>query len=67
MWYDTESSTFATAVDSDTMDVTITPFIRYSQEGDQYQLDPVTFTIDVPLSPIRLLNPATIRADVGVS
>ncbi len=67
MWYDTESSTFATAVETDTMDVTITPFIRYSQEGDQYQLDPVEFTIDVPLSPIYLLKPSTVRAEVGVS
>jgi len=67
MWYDTESSTFATPVETDTMDVSITPFIRYSQEGDQYQLDPIEFAIDVPLSPIYLLNPSTIRADVGVS
>ena len=67
MWYDTESSTYATPVETDTMDVSITPFIRYSQEGDQYQLDPIEFTIDVPLSPIYLLNPSTIRADVGVS
>ena len=67
MWYDTESSTFATPVEEDTMDVTITPFIRYSQEGDQYALEPLRFTIDVPLSTIYLLNPATVRADVGVS
>lgn len=67
MWYDTESSTYATPVETDTMDVSITPFIRYSQEGDQYQLDPIEFTVDVPLSPIYLLNPSTIRADVGVS
>ena len=67
MWYDTESSTYATAVETDTMDVTITPYIRYSQEGDQYQLDPVEYTIDVPLSPIRLVKPTTVRADVGVS
>ena len=67
MWYDTESSTFATAVEEDTMDVTITPFIRYSQEGDQYALEPIHFTIDVPLSTIYLLNPSTLRAEVGVS
>lgn len=67
MWYDTESSTFATAVETDTMDVTITPFIRYSQEGDQYQLDPIEYTVDVPLSPIHLLKPTTLRAEVGVS
>ena len=67
MWYDTESSTYATAVETDTMDVTITPYIRYSQEGDQYQLDPIEYTVDVPLSPIRLVKPATVRAEVGVS
>ena len=67
MWYDTESSTFATPVEEDTMDVTITPFIRYSQEGDQYALEPVRYTIDVPLSTIYLLNPSTVRAEVGVS
>ena len=33
---------------------------------DQYQLDPIEFTIDVPLSPIYLLNPTTLRAEVGV-
>lgn len=67
MWYDTESSTFATAVETDTMEVTVSPFIRYSQEGDQYELDPVTYTVDVPLSPVYLLSPATVRAEVGVS
>ena len=67
MWYDTESSTFATAVETDTMDISITPYIRYSQEGDQYQLDPIEYTVDVPLSPIRLVKPATVRAEVGVS
>ena len=67
MWYDTESSTFATAAEEDTMEVTVSPYIRYSQEGDQFALEPVTFTVDVPLSPIRLLKPATVRAEVGVS
>ena len=67
MWYDTESSTYATAVDADTMDVTITPLVRYSQEGEQYQLDPIEYTIDVPLSPIYLINPSTAYAEVGVS
>ena len=32
MWYDTESSTFAVEAQEDTMDVTISPYIRYSQE-----------------------------------
>ncbi len=67
MWYDTESSTYATAVDTDTMDVHITPYIRYTQEGDQYQLEPISYTIDVPLSPVRLINPPTAFLNVGVS
>lgn len=67
MWYDTESSTFATAVETDTMDVTITPYIRYSQEGEQYALDPIEYTIDVPASPVYLINPSTPYAEVGVS
>ena len=67
MWYDTESSTFATAVDTDTMNVTITPYIRHSQEGEQFALEPVHYTIDVPPSPVYLLNPTTTYAEVGVS
>ena len=67
MWYDTDSSTYATPVDTDTMDVTVSPFIRYSQEGEQYEIEPLHFTIDVPESPVYLLNPATPRAEVGVS
>lgn len=67
MWYDTESSTFATAVETDTMDVTVTPYIRHSQEGEQFALEPVHYTIDVPASPVYLLNPSTPYAEVGVS
>ncbi len=67
MWYDTDSSTYAVEAEGDTMDVTVSPFIRYSQEGEQYELEPLRFTIDVPESPVYLLNPATLRAEVGVS
>ena len=67
MWYDTETSTFAKSVNSDSMDVRITPFIRYSQEGEQYELDPIEYTISVPESPVYLLNPSTKYAEVGVS
>ena len=67
MWYDTDSSSYATATNQDTMDVTISPFIRYSQEGEQFEIEPIQYTIDVPESPVYLLNPATIRSEVGVS
>lgn len=67
MWFDTESSTYAVPVDTDTMDVVLNPSIRYSQEGEQYRLEPISFTVDVPLSPIYLINPTTRYAEVGVS
>ncbi len=66
MWYDTEFSTYAVPVETDTMDVTITPTISTSS-SERFQLEPVEFTIDVPLSPVYLLNPATTVADVDVS
>lgn len=67
MWYDTESSTYAHEADSDTMNVHITPTVRYQAEGTQYHLDPIEFTIECPLSPIYLINPPTAYAEVGVS
>ena len=67
MWYDTDSSTYAAEVEGDTLDVTVSPFIRYTQEGEQFAIAPVHFTIDVPLSPVYLLNPPTMHAEVGVS
>ncbi len=67
MWYDTDSSVYAVPCETDTMDITITPYIRYSQEGEQFQLEPIRYTIDVPLSPIYLINPTTKRVELGVS
>ena len=67
MWYDTDSSTYAVPCETDTADITVSPFIRYSASGEQYALEPVHFTIEVPISPVYLLNPATPRAEVGVS
>ena len=67
MWYDTDSSTYAKVYETDTAEITINPFIRYAANGEQYALEPQHFTIDVPISPVYLLNPGTIRAEVGVS
>ena len=67
MWYDTDSSVYAKTYETDTADITITPYIRYAANGEQYALDPLQFTIDVPISPVYLLNPGTHRAEVGVS
>jgi hypothetical protein len=38
------------------MDVELTPFIR-TGSGEQKQMDPVRYTIDIPLSPITLIRP----------
>lgn len=67
MWYDTDSSVYAKEYETDTADITIHPFIRYAANGEQYALEPLNFTIDVPVSPVYLLNPGTVRAEVGVS
>ena len=67
MWYDTDSSVYAKTYETDTADITISPFIRYAANGEQYALEPMHFTIDVPISPVYLLNPGTYRAEVGVS
>ena len=67
MWYDTESSTFATPVETDTMDVTITPYIRYSQEGDQYQLEPIEYTGRCAAFPHPADQPCHSVCEVGVS
>ena len=67
MWYDTDSSTYAQTYETDTAEITITPFIRYAANGEQYALEPQRFSIEVPISPVYLLNPGTFRAEVGVS
>lgn len=53
-------------VTSDTMDVELTPFIKYS-DGDQAALSPIQYTISVPLSPITLVRPESPYADVSTS
>lgn len=47
-----------------TMEVELTPFIRTSS-GEQRQMDPVRFTIDIPLSPINLITPDVTRIEVA--
>ncbi len=47
-----------------TMDVTLTPYIRTSS-GEQKQMTPVTYTIDIPLSPITLINPDVTYLEVS--
>lgn len=46
------------------MDVELTPFIRTSS-GEQKQMDPVRYTIEIPLSPITLINPDVTHLEVS--
>lgn len=50
----------------ETMAVTLTPFLKTS-EGEQVALTPVEYTIDVPLSPVTLVNPESAYATVSSS
>ena len=46
------------------MDVELTPYIRTSS-GEQRQMDSVRYTIDIPLSPITMINPDVNRLEVS--
>ncbi len=46
------------------MDVTLTPYIRTSS-GEQKQMDTVQYTVNIPLSPITLINPDVSRLEVS--
>ena len=47
-----------------TIDVTLTPFLKTSS-GRQQPLDPITFSIDIPISPIILVTPDGARQEVA--
>lgn len=53
-------------ITEETMDVTLTPFLK-TAEGEQVALTPVSYTIDVPLSPVTLVNPESAYATVSSS
>lgn len=46
------------------MEVELTPFIRTSS-GEQRQMEPIRYTIDIPLSPITLINPDVTYLEVS--
>ena len=60
-WYDNLDG----ALD-ETMDVTLTPFLK-SSSGKQTPLDLVTYQITIPLSPISLEYPDSLRATVSTT
>lgn len=60
-WYDN----FEGVLD-ETMDVTLTPFLKTSS-GKQTPLDPIAYTIAIPLSPITLETPDSLRTEVSTT
>jgi len=51
IWYELDEN-----VTQPSMDVSLTPFIR-TNAGEQVQMDPINYTIDIPLSPLTLIRP----------
>ena len=60
-WYDNYDGTL-----DETMDVTLTPFLK-TAAGRQTPLDPITYTIFIPLSPITLDTPDSLRTVVATT
>ncbi len=60
-WYDNYDGIL-----EETMDVTLTPFLK-SAAGKQIPLDPIVYTIFIPLSPITLDSPDALRTEVATT
>ena len=60
-WYDNYEGTM-----EETMDVTMTPFLK-TAAGKQTPLDPITYTIYIPLSPVTLDSPDSMRTEVATT
>ena len=60
-WYDNLEGTLG-----ETMDVTLTPFLKNSS-GRQTPLDLISYTIAIPLSPLSLETPSTLRSTVSTT
>ena len=58
-WYDDLDN-----LRDESMDVTLTPFLK-SSSGRQVPMDPITYTIYIPLSPIELITPDGLRETVS--
>lgn len=61
IWYDDHEDFLG-----ETMDVTLTPFLK-TAFGQQKPMDPVTYTIEIPLSPIELITPDSFRHEVSTA
>ncbi|MGI6691230.1 MAG: hypothetical protein ACOX63_10405 [Christensenellales bacterium] len=59
IWYELED-----VVSEPTMDVALTPYVR-TGSGEQKQMDIIRYTIDIPLSPLTLINPDVSYIEVS--
>jgi len=59
-WYDDEPYVGETQL------ITLTPFIKTSS-GQQKPMDVIQFYIDIPLSPVTLVSPDSVRTDVATT
>ena len=61
LWYDSVEGALA-----ETMQVTLTPFLKTSA-GRQQPLNTISYEIEIPLSPIRLDSPDSLRTTVSTT
>ena len=61
IWYDELG-----LISEDTMSVTLTPYIK-TASGQQKPMDPITYDISIPLSPIELITPDSTRHEVATA
>ena len=60
-WYELNST-----IEEETMEVTLTPYIKTSA-GEQKLMDVITYTIEIPLSPLLLVTPDTNYLEVDLA
>ncbi len=51
-------------ITEETMTVTLTPYIKNAGAGQKKQIDPITYDITIPLSPIDIITPSSLRTEV---
>lgn len=61
IWYDNLEGSL-----DDSMEVTLTPFLK-SSSGRQTPMDPITYQILIPISPITLESPDSLRTTVSTT
>ncbi len=61
IWYDDKET-----IPEDSMEVSLTPTVKYTS-GEQKILPPIRYTVNIPLSDVRLIRPESMYARVSTS